>query len=177
MRTALCFAMLLIPTIALAQGATPPKRPTVGTKPLVSGEAEGARWLQARWNGQRDEALGGRMHGDAGAKNRYASRSVESDVGPRCDGRGHSEGSAVTPQFMCNLYSITTNQAATAALFRVMNRQVGNLPPMPGVFPDYPAPVVRNAGTERELSMMRWRMPPPPQSPFAIWDTGHEFPH
>jgi hypothetical protein len=23
---------------------------------------------------------------------------------------------------------------------------VGNLPPMPGVFPDYPAPVVRNDG-------------------------------
>ena len=38
---------------------------------------------------------------------------------------------------MCNLYSITTNQAAIAALFRVMNRYVGNLPPMPGVFPDY----------------------------------------
>jgi hypothetical protein len=36
---------------------------------------------------------------------------------------------------MCNLYSITTNQAAIAALFRVMNRYVGNLPPMPGVFP------------------------------------------
>jgi hypothetical protein len=32
---------------------------------------------------------------------------------------------------MCNLYSITTNQAAIAALFRVMNRYVGNLPPMP----------------------------------------------
>jgi putative SOS response-associated peptidase YedK len=41
---------------------------------------------------------------------------------------------------------------------------VGNLPPMPGVFPDYPAPVVRNAGGERELSMMRWRMPPPPRA-------------
>ena len=39
---------------------------------------------------------------------------------------------------MCNLYSITTNQAAIIALFRVMNRYVGNLPPMPGVFPDYP---------------------------------------
>jgi hypothetical protein len=38
-----------------------------------------------------------------------------------------------------NLYSITTNQAAIAALFRVINRYVGNLPPMPGVFPDYPA--------------------------------------
>src|SRR5271165_4646587 len=34
---------------------------------------------------------------------------------------------------MCNLYSITTNQAAIAALFRVMNRYVGNLPLMPGV--------------------------------------------
>jgi hypothetical protein len=55
---------------------------------------------------------------------------------------------------VCNLYSITTNQAAIAALFRVMNRYVGNLPPMPGVFPDYPAPVVRNAGAERELTMM-----------------------
>ena len=34
---------------------------------------------------------------------------------------------------MCNLYSITTNQAAIAALFRVVNRYVGNLAPMPGV--------------------------------------------
>jgi len=36
-----------------------------------------------------------------------------------------------------------------------MNRYVGNLPPMPGVFPDYPAPVVRNAGA------VRWGTPPP----------------
>jgi putative SOS response-associated peptidase YedK len=56
---------------------------------------------------------------------------------------------------MCNLYSITTNQAAIAALFRVMNRYVGNLPPMPGVFPDFPAPVIRNAGEGCELTMMR----------------------
>ena len=63
---------------------------------------------------------------------------------------------------MCNLYSITTNQAAIIALFRVMNRYVGNLAPMPGVFPDYPAPVVRNAGGEREMVLMRWGMPPPP---------------
>jgi hypothetical protein len=48
--------------------------------------------------------------------------------------------------WVCNLYSITTNQAAIIALFRVVNRYVGNLAPMPGVFPDYPAPVVRNAG-------------------------------
>src|ERR1700693_4106582 len=65
---------------------------------------------------------------------------------------------------MCNLYSITTNQAAIIALFRVVNRYVGNLAPMPGVFPDYPAPVVRNTDTGRELNMMRWGMPPPPRS-------------
>jgi hypothetical protein len=39
---------------------------------------------------------------------------------------------------MCNLYSITTNQAAIIALLRVINRYVGNLPPMPGVLLDYP---------------------------------------
>jgi putative SOS response-associated peptidase YedK len=54
---------------------------------------------------------------------------------------------------MCNLYSITTNQAAIAALFRVINRYVGNLAPMPGVFPDYPAPVVRNIDTVERLSV------------------------
>jgi putative SOS response-associated peptidase YedK len=63
-----------------------------------------------------------------------------------------------------NIYSITTNQAAIIALFRVINRYVGNLPPLPGVFPDYPAPVIRNTDTGRELAMMRWGMPPPPRT-------------
>jgi putative SOS response-associated peptidase YedK len=35
---------------------------------------------------------------------------------------------------------------------------------MPGVFPDYPAPVVRNASAERELVLMRWGIPPPPRT-------------
>ena len=65
---------------------------------------------------------------------------------------------------MCNLYSITTNQAAIIALFRVINHRVGNLPPMPGVFPDYPAPVVRDDGGGREMVTMRWGMPPPPRA-------------
>ena len=65
---------------------------------------------------------------------------------------------------MCNLYSITTNQAAIIALFRVINRYVGNLPPMPGVFPDYPAPVIRDAGAGREIVTMRWGMPSPPRA-------------
>ena len=63
---------------------------------------------------------------------------------------------------MCSLYSITTNQAAIVALFRVIS--VGNLPPMPGVFPDYPAPVVRHDGGGREMVTMRWGMPPPPRA-------------
>src|SRR5438045_9770641 len=65
---------------------------------------------------------------------------------------------------MCNLYSITTNQEAIRQLFRVINRYIGNLPSMPGVFPDYPAPVVRNAADGRELTMMRWGMRPPPRN-------------
>ena len=59
---------------------------------------------------------------------------------------------------MCNLYSITTNQEAVIRLFRVINRYVGNLAPMPGVFPDYPAPVIRNvprAGDQEIWSLLR----------------------
>ena len=64
---------------------------------------------------------------------------------------------------MCNLYSITTNQEAISRLFRKVNRYVGNLAPMPGVFPDYPAPVIRNAGEDSEMVLMRWGMPPSPR--------------
>ena len=58
---------------------------------------------------------------------------------------------------MCILYSITTtSQAAIINLFRVINRYVGNLAPMPGVFPDYPAPVVRDTeDTGTEMVLMR----------------------
>src|SRR3954462_15865371 len=63
---------------------------------------------------------------------------------------------------MCTLYTIPSNQAAIIALFRVINRYVGNLPPMPGVFSDYPASVIRNKDRGNELTMMRWGMPPPP---------------
>jgi len=46
----------------------------------------------------------------------------------------------------------------------VINRYVGNPPPMPGVFPDYPGPVVRNTDSGRALTKMRWGMPPPPRT-------------
>ena len=60
---------------------------------------------------------------------------------------------------MCNLYSITTNQEAIRRLFKAVNSSVGNLPPLTGVFPDYPAPIVRNRPEGRELAMARWGMP------------------
>ena len=60
---------------------------------------------------------------------------------------------------MCNLYSITKGQAAIIELTRAIWDTTGNLPPMPGVFPDYLAPVVANRGEIRELCMMRWGMP------------------
>src|SRR5882672_380457 len=37
--------------------------------------------------------------------------------------------------------AISIRSPQTKPPFRVMNRYVGNLPPMPGAFPDYPAPV------------------------------------
>jgi hypothetical protein len=42
---------------------------------------------------------------------------------------------------MCTLYSITTNQEAIRALFRVTKDTAGNLPSMPAVFPDWVAPL------------------------------------
>jgi hypothetical protein len=53
---------------------------------------------------------------------------------------------------MRNLYLITTNQAAIIALFRVVNRYVGDLAPMPGVFPDYPAPLSLSVTGHRSVA-------------------------
>jgi putative SOS response-associated peptidase YedK len=59
---------------------------------------------------------------------------------------------AVSPEFfekaagpMCNLYSLTKGQAAIRDIARAMRDTTGNLPPLPGIFPDQVAPVVRTA--------------------------------
>jgi putative SOS response-associated peptidase YedK len=54
---------------------------------------------------------------------------------------------------MCNLYSVTKGQAAIRALARIVSDQTGNMPPLPGIFPDYRAPIVRNSEDGRELTM------------------------
>lgn len=62
---------------------------------------------------------------------------------------------------MCNLYSQTRGQQAIIELARVWEDRSGNLPPLPGIYPDYQAPVVWNSDQGRVLSMMRWGMPSP----------------
>jgi putative SOS response-associated peptidase YedK len=65
---------------------------------------------------------------------------------------------------------MTKSQQAIRDLVRAMRDATGNLPPMPGIFPDYPAPIVRNTVEGRELAMARWGMPTPPQ--YLITATG-----
>lgn len=69
---------------------------------------------------------------------------------------------------MCNNYAITKSQTAIIEFTRATEDLTGNLPPMPGVFPDYAAPIVRNvAGPDgmfrRQLALSRWGLPSPPQ--------------
>lgn len=64
---------------------------------------------------------------------------------------------------MCNLYSLTTNQQAIRDLAQVMQDTLGNLEPSLDVYPDRPAPVVRNTAEGRELARLTWGMPTPPQ--------------
>ena len=62
---------------------------------------------------------------------------------------------------MCNLYSLVKGQAAIRELADVMTDHTGSLPEMAGIYPDYPAPIVRNSEGGRELVMARWGMPSP----------------
>src|ERR1700730_10839558 len=62
---------------------------------------------------------------------------------------------------VCNLYSLTKGQQAIRELARAMSDRTGNLPLLPGIYPDYRAPIVRNQAEGRELTMARWGMPSP----------------
>ncbi len=74
-------------------------------------------------------------------------------AGGRLDGKGG---------VMCNLYSMTKGQQAIRDLFDGLKDRTGNLPPMAGIFPDYPAPIVRHGDDGLELALARWGLPSPP---------------
>lgn len=50
---------------------------------------------------------------------------------------------------MCNLYSPTKRQAATRALVRTIGDRTGDLPSLPGIFPDYARPSYGSPRTPR----------------------------
>jgi putative SOS response-associated peptidase YedK len=72
---------------------------------------------------------------------------------------------------MCNLYSMTSTQAAIRDLFPRLDDAAGNLGSLPAVFPDMAAPILRHppgpdgaaTGTDGplQLAMGRWGMPSP----------------
>lgn len=70
---------------------------------------------------------------------------------------------------MCNLYSQTKSQDAMRHVFDDMVEEdeelidtSGNLPPMAGIFPDYPAPIIRHGPRGGwQLAKARWGMPTP----------------
>ena len=55
------------------------------------------------------------------------------------------------------------SQEAMRRLFDGLIDRAGNMPPLPGIYPDYSAPIIRNGAEGRELVMARWGMPTPPQ--------------
>lgn len=62
---------------------------------------------------------------------------------------------------MCNLYALSKSQDEIRRLFEVEADRTGNLPPLPGIFPNTAAPIVHVAEGRRTLSMYRWGMPSP----------------
>ena len=73
---------------------------------------------------------------------------------------------------MCNLYNISTNQEAMRSIARAMTDQLGNLEPSIDIYPDRPAPVVRQATDGLELVRLTWGMPSPPFVTKGNPDTG-----
>ncbi|SDR63444.1 Putative SOS response-associated peptidase YedK [Rhizobiales bacterium GAS113] len=64
---------------------------------------------------------------------------------------------------MCNLYSMNRSQDEIRGVVGAMRDGTGNMPPLPGIFPDYEAPIVTTgADGTRELVKARWGMPGPP---------------
>ena len=55
---------------------------------------------------------------------------------------------------------MTSNRDAMQQIAKAFNQKVGNLPPLPGIYPDYLAPIViLNAQGEREIVLARWGLP------------------
>lgn len=71
---------------------------------------------------------------------------------------------------MCNLYRHKSGYREIVDLFKTSSNLTNNTDFDLDIFPDYPAPIIRNdAHGERELAMLRWGMPSPEK---AVTSTG-----
>ena len=69
---------------------------------------------------------------------------------------------------MCNLYSLNKNRESVAKMFSIGHNRSIDIPLLPGIFPNYVAPVVRQATDgERELVNLNWGfvLPQPGKAP------------
>jgi putative SOS response-associated peptidase YedK len=72
---------------------------------------------------------------------------------------------------VCNLYSLNKNKESVAKMFGVGHNRTVDIPLFPGIFPNYVAPVVREAADgDRELVNMNWGfvLPQPGKAPRRV---------
>lgn len=62
---------------------------------------------------------------------------------------------------MCNLYSLNKPRDYVVGLAKALRDLNNNQPPMPGIYPDYDAPIIRNQDGGRIMANARWGMPSP----------------
>ena len=62
---------------------------------------------------------------------------------------------------MCNLYSMVRTRDEVRFFAKALRDLTSNQPPLPGIFPDYQAPIVRIVDGVREVANARWGMPSP----------------
>lgn len=73
---------------------------------------------------------------------------------------------------MCNLYNVTTSHEAVRQFAGIVDDLTNRLDPELNVYPDKPAPIIRNGTEGRELTMATWGMPTPPGILKGKPDTG-----
>ena len=62
---------------------------------------------------------------------------------------------------MCNRYAMNRTREEVRLSAKALRDLNNNQPPLPGIFPDYPAPIIRVQNGVREMADARWGMPSP----------------
>lgn len=62
---------------------------------------------------------------------------------------------------MCNLYSMATRVQELLRMAASLDQAFGNFAPLPGIFPDYAAPILLQGPDGLRLRQARWGMPSP----------------